>query len=343
MHVKNMLSQSIKKILVIGPAWVGDMVMAHTLFQLLRQQHPAAIIDVLAPSWSEPLLNRMPEINRAIISPFSHGQLLLKQRYQFAKKLRFEKYDQAIVLPNSFKSALIPWFSRIPIRTGWAGECRFGILNDIRFLDKKKFPKMVQRFAALAFSKKEKLPNHLPNPIFQISSSQSESTLKKYDLTKPLQLLALCPGAEFGSSKRWPPEYFAEIANEKISRDWSVWLFGSKNDSAIAEIIQAKTKNRCVNLIGKANLSEAVDLLSLATMVITNDSGLMHIAAALNRPIIAIYGSTSTAFTPPLSSQAKIIKLNLPCQPCFQKTCPLKHHHCMKQLLPNQVLSALDN
>lgn len=338
-----MLSQSIKKILVIGPAWIGDMVMAHTLFQLLRQRYPMAIIDVLAPSWSEPLLNRMPEINHAVISPFAHGQLLLKQRYQFSKKLRLEKYDQAIVLPNSFKSALIPWFARIPIRTGWVGECRFGVLNDIRFLDKKIFSKMVQRFAVLAFSKKEKLPDNLPNPTFQISSSQIESALKKYYLAKPLQLLALCPGAEFGPSKRWPPEYFAEIANAKISQGWSVWLFGSKNDAAIAEIIQAKTKNRCVNLIGKTSLSEAVDLLSLATIVVTNDSGLMHIAAALNRPIIAIYGSTSTEFTPPLSSQAKIIQLNLPCQPCFQKKCPLKHHHCMRQLLPHQVLSALDN
>lgn len=330
-----------RKILIVGPAWVGDMVMAQVLFKFLKQENPSVIIDVLAPAWSEPLLNRMPEINRAIISPFGHGALLLKQRYDFAKKLRAEQYSQAIILPNSFKSALIPFWAHIPIRTGWLGEFRFGLLNDARSLNKKNYPKMIDRFAALAFPANNKLPSDFLIPKFNIQPEQVEHALKKYNLKQSEKILALCPGAEFGSSKRWLPEYFAAVANQKISEGWSVWLFGSQNDLAIAAEIQAITHNQCENLIGKTNLSEALDLLSLANTVVTNDSGLMHIAAALDRKVIAIYGSTSTAFTPPLSNKATILQLNLPCQPCFARTCPLKHHNCMKLLLPSRVLLAM--
>ncbi len=332
-----------RKILIVGPAWVGDMVMAQVLFKLLKQKDPAVMIDVLAPAWSEPLLNRMPEINRAIISPFGHGALLLKKRYDFAKKLRAERYSQAIILPNSFKSALIPFWAHIPIRTGWLGECRFGLLNNARILNKKNYPKMIDRFAALAFPANHQLPSDFLIPKFNIQPEQVEHALKKYNLKQSEKILALCPGAEFGSSKRWLPEYFAAVANQKISEGWSVWLFGSQNDLAIADEIQAITHNQCENLIGKTNLSEAVDLLSLANTVVTNDSGLMHIAAALDRKVIAIYGSTSTAFTPPLSNKAAILQLDLSCQPCFARTCPLQHHNCMKLLLPSRVLLAMSS
>ena len=331
--------QATSKILVIGPAWVGDMMMAQVLFRLLRQQNPTVEIHVLAPEWSQALLSRMPEVARSIVLPFDHGALQLFKRYQFAKTLRAEKYTQAIVLPNSWKSAFIPFCAAIPKRTGWRGEFRFGLLNDIRYLNKKKLPMMVQRFAALAYPKNIVLPADLPTPQLQVALDNKSFVLKKYHVKTDRRILALCPGAEYGSSKRWPANYYAQVANQKLAEGWQVWLFGSKNDLSIAEEIQQFTAHRCDNFIGKTILSDAVDLLSLADCVITNDSGLMHIATALDRFVIALYGSTSTQFTPPLSDKAKIVQLNLDCQPCFQRECPLKHHHCMTQLLPEKVLA----
>lgn len=319
------------KILIVGPAWVGDMVMAQCLFKLLKQRQPDVIIDVLAPAWSLPLLARMPEISSAMIMPIGHGQLALRERYKIGKNLRAKKYTQAIVLPNSFKSALIPFFARIPIRTGWRGEMRYGILNDVRYLDKSRYPLMIEQFMALALSPKENLPSEYPLP--ELRAFPKEST------SQPV--LALCPGAEFGPAKRWPEEYYADIANAKLNEGWAVWIFGSQKDNTVAERIMALTQERCVNYAGKTKLEEAIDLLAIATVVVSNDSGLMHIAAALHKPLVALYGPTSPGFTPPLNTGAKILSLQLECQPCFQRECPLKHHNCMRELHPEMVLNAI--
>lgn len=328
-----------KKILIVGPAWVGDMMMAQVLFRLLRQGNVNCEIHVLAPAWSEALLSHMPEIKKSIVLPWHHGQLQLRQRYQFAKSLRAEKYDQAIVLPNSFKSALIPYWANIPLRTGWLGEYRFGLLNDIRYLDKKYFSTMVSRFAALAFLRDTALPANLPTPSLQVTTENTDVTLQKYNLSvrQDQPLLILCPGAEFGPAKCWPAKHFATVANQKLSEGWMVWIMGSSRDAAIAADIHAQTQHRTVNLAGKTTLSDAVDLLSLASVVIANDSGLMHIAAAVGCRVIALYGSTSPQFAPPLTNQATILTLQLPCQPCRQRVCPFKHHHCMELLLPEKV------
>ena len=330
-----------QKILVIGPSWVGDMVMAQSLLRLLKQQKPDAQIDVLAPAWTFTLMSRMPEVHEAIAMPIKHGELKLKERFQLAKQLRAKKYDQAIVLPNSFKSALIPFFARIPKRTGWLGECRYFLLNDYRRLDKKRYPLMVEQYLALGVEPNAALPKEYPYPHFYVTKEAQDKTLAK---CKPLwrgkPILVLCPGGEYGPSKRWPEEYFAAVANQKINDGWDVWIFGSQKDRPISEKINALTNNRCDDLCGRADLAEAIDLFSLVSGVVTNDSGLMHIAAALQKPVIAIYGSTSPAFTPPLSPNAQILKLNLDCQPCFERECPLKHHRCMRDLTPAMVLAA---
>ena len=347
-----------KRILIVGPAWVGDMVMAQCLFKLLKQQQPDVIIDVLAPAWSLPLLERMPEVSAAIVMPFAHGQLQLRKRYQFAKTLRAKKYDQGIVLPNSFKSALILWWANIPVRTGWRGEMRYFILNDIRILDKKRYPLMIERFMALGLSSKETLSSMLRNnlqdillknypvPELNISAENQVIALAKHNLPhtiflKENSILALCPGAEFGPAKQWPDEYYATIANAKLKEGWEVWIFGSQKDQVVAKQIMELTQQRCVNLAGRTSLEEAIDLLSLTTAVVSNDSGLMHIAAALKKPLVAVYGPTSPAFTPPLYKQAKIVSTKIDCQPCFQRTCPLKHHRCMLELKPELVLTTI--
>jgi len=199
-------------ILVVGPAWVGDMVMAQVLFKLLRLQHPHTAIDVLAPAWSLPLLARMPEVRRAIAMPLGHGSLELGVRYRLGRELRAERYAQAILLPNSLKSAFVPFFARIPLRTGWRGEFRYGLLNDLRILDKQRYPLMIERFAALALPKQAALPSALPYPALRIDSERQQQLLHSYGLDGPEPLLALCPGAEFGPAKRWPEQHYASVA-----------------------------------------------------------------------------------------------------------------------------------
>lgn len=329
------------RILIIGPSWVGDMVMAQSLFKLLKQQNPTCIIDVLAPAWTFSLVRCMPEVSDVIEMPISHGELKLLKRYQLAKTLQKRHYDQAIVLPNSFKAALIPMLAGIPKRTGWVGEFRYGLLNDARRLDKKRYPLMIEQYLALGLAPNAALPAVYPYPEFSISSQKQRAVLAKYlPNWQHQKTLVLCPGAEFGPSKRWPSDYYAQVANQKLAQNWDVWLLGSKKDKLVIDQIQLLTEHRCKDLT-ETSLAEAIDVLSLATGVITNDSGLMHVAAALNKPLVAIYGSTSPAFTPPLSVNATILKLNLPCQPCFERDCPLKHHHCMQQMTPDRVLLAI--
>lgn len=339
-----------EKLLIVGPSWVGDMVMAQSLFITLKQQNPERLIDVLAPAWSFPLLERMPEINQGVSMPVGHGALQLRTRYRLAQKLRQAGYQQAIVLPNSLKSALVPWFAGIPKRTGWKGEMRYGLLNDLRPLDKAAFPLMVDRFNALALDA-AKIPTaaHFtaphPAPRLVADPNEVEEALHLFRLNHRKPVLALCPGAEFGEAKRWPSEHYAAVALEKLTEGWQVWLFGSQKDREVCdEIISLVPKKHHADLhslAGETKLGQAVDLLSVADAVVSNDSGLMHISAALGRPLVVVYGSSSPDFTPPLSNNHRVVRLGLECSPCFKRTCPLQHLNCLRELAPQRVLTAL--
>lgn len=339
-----------KKILIIGPSWVGDMVMAQSLFILLKQQNPHAVIDVLAPAWSRPLIARMPEVRRAIDMPVGHGSLMWSARRQIGRDLRVEQYDQAIVLPNSLKSALIPWFANIPQRTGWKGEMRYGLLNDIRRLDKQRYPLMVQRFDALAYPEGEPLSDNLPPPDLHADLARVPKLRQQFGLEGERKVLALCPGAEFGPAKRWPEQHYAAVAAQKIADGWQVWLLGSAKDKPVAEsiinLLPEQNRSFCFNLAGITQLEDAIDLLAVADGVVSNDSGLMHISAALNRPLVVVYGSTSPSFTPPLNDQVAILSIPLDCGPCFKRECPIDpatsgHMKCLNDLSPDRVISAL--
>lgn len=330
------------KILIIGPSWVGDTVMAQSLLKLLKQQEAAVVLDVLAPAWTFSLLSCMPEVSLAIEMPLTHGELKLGERYRMARQLRDHQYDQAIVLPGSWKSALIPWMARIPKRTGWLGEYRYGLLNDVRKPDKKRYALMIEQYVALGLPVNAPVPFPLPHPEFQVTKAAQEAVLARHrPIWRGRPILALCAGAEFGPAKRWPEAYYAAVANQKLAEGWDVWLFGSQNDKPVTDHIMALTEQGCENMAGRLQLAETIALLSLTTGMVTNDSGLMHVAAALNKPLIAVYGPTSPAFTPPLSKTATVLQQSLPCQPCFQRVCPLEHHHCMLDLTPDRVLGVM--
>ena len=334
------------KVLIVGPSWVGDMVMAQTLFICLKQRHGAdCLIDVLAPEWSRPILERMPEVNQALSFPLGHGALEIATRRRIGKQLAGQ-YDQAILLPNSLKSALVPFFAGIPERTGWRGEMRYGLLNDLRVLDKDKYPLMIERFMALAYEPEQELSKPYPRPSLQIDEQSRAAALAHFELELDRPVLAMCPGAEFGEAKRWPAEHYAAVADQKIRQGWQVWLFGSEKDHPGGEQIRDRLRpglrEESVNLAGQTSLAQAIDLMSCASAVVSNDSGLMHVAAALGRPLVAVYGSTSPDFTPPLAEQIEIVRLGLDCSPCFERTCRFGHYNCLRDLEPQRVIDALD-
>jgi heptosyltransferase II len=296
---------------------------------------------VLAPPWTAPLTARMPEVRRAIANPFAHGELALAARRALGRSLAAEGYDRAIVLPNSLKSALVPFFAGIPVRTGYRGEMRYGLLNDVRRLDERAAPLMVQRFAALAAAPGAALPDRLPSPRLETDPAARERVLARLGVDARGPVVAFCPGAEYGPAKRWPAEYFADLAQRIAARGRAVWLIGSPKDAAIGDAIAARAAGAAVNLCGKTALDEAVDLLAGTELVVSNDSGLMHVAAAVGRPLVALYGSSSPGFTPPMADDAVVLKLDLPCSPCFERECPLGHFKCMRELTPEAVYARL--
>ena len=285
----------------------------------------------------------MPEVNRLIKSPFVHGSLSLLQRRQLAQQLQGQ-YDIAYVLPNSLKSALVPWLTKIPQRIDFIGEQRYGLLNLRHSLDKQKMPLMVQRFVALAHEVNAEpiAREEILVPELVVDQITIEQSLKKYELNQGgrNQVLVLCPGAEFGAAKQWPEQHYAAVARFYLAAGWQVWLLGSEKDASVCCEINQLSDQQCHNLAGKTSLSEAVSLLAAANLVVSNDSGLMHVAAALKKPLVAIYGSTDPSFTPPLNHNAKIERLALDCSPCFKRDCPLDHLDCLVKLSPKQVLAA---
>lgn len=320
------------------------MVLAQSLFKVLKQRYPQSELDVVAPTWTLPLLERMADVDHGIALDVGHGELGLGKRIALGRTLREREYDRAIVLPNSLKSAIVPWVARARRRSGFVGEFRYGLLNDARKLDEKKLPKTVERFVALGLKPNEPLPASLPQPELIANRDNTLHALNAVGHAMPqVPVLALCPGAEYGPSKRWPIEYFAEIARSKLAQGWEVWLFGSNKDVPVTQAIDKLAGRRCVDLGGRTSLAEAIDLLSLAQVVVSNDSGLMHVAAALGRKLIALYGSSDPRHTPPMSDKATVIYLGLSCSPCFKRECPLVHLNCLKGISPQQVLAATQN
>jgi heptosyltransferase-2 len=334
---------SATRTLVVGPAWVGDMVMAQALYKLLKEREPDGVIDVLAPAWSLPLLARMPEVRNGIEVPLGHGEFGLAARYGVGKKLRGEAYERAIVLPRSFKAALIPFFARARRRSGYRGEMRYGMINDMRPLDKSVLTKTVERYLALGMESGEALPPPLiPTPRLNTDKENISRLLGTLSLQSG-GAVALLPGAEYGPAKQWPIEYWAQLARRLAEGGRPVWVLGSQKDHATAQQIleQAGRPEGIVNLCGKTELVDAVDLLSICDVAVSNDSGLMHVAAAVDIPVLGIYGSSTPDYTPPLSERAAVVYKGLDCSPCFKRQCPHGHYRCLREILPEEVFTIL--
>ncbi len=332
---------SATRALIVGPAWVGDMVMAHSLFQLLKARDPDRALDLIAPPATLPLAARMPEIADTIALAIPHGRLALRERLQLGRGLRERHYAQAYILPRSYKSALPAWASGATRRTGYLGEARYGLVNDIRREPAGGKLKTVERFLLLGLEPGEPLPE-VPAPRLRADPEAGRRCAERFgiDLTAPL--LALCPGAEYGPAKRWPARHFARLARTYHDRGWRVLALGGPRDQEVAGAIGTLSEGACANLTGQTTLLEAVDLLALATAVVSNDSGLMHVAASLHKPMAAVFGSSDPRHTPPLDDRAVTVTLGLECSPCFARTCPLGHLRCLEGLTPGRVEEALE-
>ncbi|MCF8094813.1 MAG: lipopolysaccharide heptosyltransferase II [Desulfobacteraceae bacterium] len=330
------------KILVVGPSWVGDMVMAQGLYKKIKADHPGSVIDVVAPEWSYPLISRMPEIRRPIALPVGHNRMKLSVRYRIGKELVQQKYDWAIITPRSWKSALIPFFANIPRRTGYRGEFRFGLINDSRRLDKNKLNQTILRLLALAQDKKLPLPPKIEYyPELAVDRNNQSRLIKEFGLTWEPPVVCFCPGAEYGPAKQWPAAYFRELAQMLIAEGYQVWTMGSAKEADLGCAIDPGYKSGYKNLCGMTRLEDTIDLMALASHAVSNDSGLMHVAAAAGIKLEAIYGSSSPAYTPPLSSRTNIHRIELECSPCFKSTCSYGHFKCLYEIYPEKIFKSM--
>ena len=326
-----------RQVLVVGPSWVGDMVMADALFRLLVQR--GAAVDVVAPGWSLPILARMPTVRQGFELGTGHGEFALGKRRALGHALADRNYDQAIVLPRSFKSALVPYFAAIPTRTGFTGEMRFGLINDRRPFDRALLDQTVKRFVYLGLAPGESLPAELPRPALVPLPEAVHTTCERLELRPTPPTVALLPGAEYGPAKCWPISYYRTLAEKLHERGATVWVLGSEKDRPAGEVISAG--GVATNLAGRTTLAEAADLLGCCTVAVSNDSGLMHVAAAVGCWVVAIYGSSSPDFTPPLTDRASVLYRALPCSPCFERECPLQHLDCLTGIRPDDVLERI--
>ena len=325
--------------LVVAPSWVGDAILSEPLIARVRAAGVEAPIDVVAPPWCGPVYARMRGIGRIIDSPAAHGQFALRERRTLGIALRAARYTHAYVLPNTWKSALVPWFARIPRRIGYSGEARYGLLTQARRLDRRALPQLASRYAALAAPPHDAPSREPEAPVLVPDPATRSAAMEALALTRARPVAILCPGAEFGPAKRWPAAHFATLATRLVQDGYAVWIVGSPKDMPVAAQVLATcaSPRGVIDLCGHTDLGTAIDLMSVASLVVSNDSGLMHAAAAVRAPLVALFGSSSPLYTPPLSDTARIARIEISCSPCFKRECPLGHFRCMRELQPELV------
>ena len=330
-----------ERILVVGPRWVGDSVIAQSLYKRIKQLDATATIDVIAPKYLHSLIKRMPEIRDTIDIPLAHKQLGLRERRRIGLKLR-NRYNQAIILPRSLKATLIPWFAEIPIRTGFRGEMRYGLINDMRQLNNDAMPRLVDRLVYLGQPQQTPLPKSITPPCLIVKPANAQICMERLGVDNELPIIILAPGAAYGPSKQWPARYFAKLAEHYGNKGYQIWILGSKKDQDICCRITKMANIPIHNLCGRTTLDDSIDLIAQAEQVASNDSGLMHISAAVGCSVVGIFGATPPEYALPISGRVRYSWANLSCSPCWQRTCCYGHYHCLTQIIPKEVISIMD-
>ena len=332
--------------LLIAPQWIGDAVMTQPLLAALRAQGQRLTVGALP--WVAPVYRAMAEVHRVIEFPFAHGRLQLSERRQLAKSLRGQ-FQRAVICPNSLKSALLPWLAGIEQRIGYRGEARWGLLTHaLPNPPRHDRGSMVAHYLALGGAPIAPASEQL-RPVLHVQADVRIAVLGSWGLHAN-GYYVFAPGAEYGPAKRWPAPHFAELAGRL---DAPVVLLGSAHEAPLCdEIVRLAQRARagsCTSLAGRSGLDESLALVAGARAVVSNDSGLMHIAAALGTPQVALFGSSNPRHTPPLSSTARVLWLKddaayippLDCAPCYARSCPLGHTRCLNDLTPQRAVEAL--
>jgi len=321
------------------------MVMTHSLVRHLRQLYPDAFIDIVAPEWCLPVALKMQEVRACLLLPYKHGRFSFRETREFATYIKSRDYDWCLLVPNSLKSAILPFLARVPKRTGWLGEMRYGLLNDCRALPQSQLPLQALRFASLANIREILSVDQLLRPVLTTDPVEVASVRETFGLVGGRPVIILCPGAEYGESKRWPSIHFATLAELLIEAGFQVWLMASAKEQSLGQDVTQRLSSAhvafCVNLAGKTSLAEAIALMKSASCVVANDSGMMHVASALSVPVVAIYGSTASSFAPPLTEKKAIFYLGLHCSPCLSRTCLRGDLKCLYDIRPQSVFSAI--
>lgn len=329
---------SYSPILLVGPSWVGDMVMAASLIESLRIRDPGRPIDVIAPPASLPIARLIRGVRRTIPLGLGHGEFGLMERWKAGRALRKEGYGKAIILPRAFKAAIVPFAAGIPERIGYAAEGRSLLLTDSRPDRDRKTARTIDRFVALGAPRGDQLA--APRPTLFLPDGAREAAAGRFPLAGEGPVMALCPGAEYGPAKQWPATKFARLAARAVEAGYRVRILGGPKDVSIAAQIVKLSGVPVDNIAGKTTLMDAAALLGLADVVVSNDSGLMHVAGALDRPLVVIYGSSSEKMTPPTGPRARVVARELPCRPCHKRECPLGTLACLEVIAPEEVLAA---
>jgi heptosyltransferase-2 len=325
-------------ILVVPYMWIGDFVRCHTVVRLLRARFPKSPIDVLTTTMVAPLLDYMPGVRKGIVCDLPRKRLALSRHRALAARVRQESYGRALIMPRTWKSALAPFLAGIPERTGFAGETRFGLLNDIRW-GERALPRMVDRCATLALPKGAALPAEYPLPQLEVPAAEIATWRQRLGLAAAGPVAAFAPGA-VGPSKRWPASYYAQAAHRLVERGFSVWVLGGPGETALAEEIRAGSDH--VHDLTGPDLRNAILALAAADVAVSNDSGLLHVAAALGTPSVGIFGPTSPWHWAPLNPLAAVIETQttVTCRPCHKPTCRYGHHRCMREIPAERVVDA---
>jgi len=325
-------------ILIVPYMWIGDFVRCHTVVRLLRARFPDSPIDVLTTAMVAPLLDYMPGVRKGIVWDLPRKRLAVAEHQALAARLCAEGYGRALVMPRTWKSALAPFLAAIPERTGFAGEARFGLLNDLRW-GERALPRMIDRCVALALPKGASLPADYPLPQLVVPKPEVAAWRERLGLSETAPIAAFAPGA-VGPSKRWPVAYYAEAASQLAARGFSIWVLGGPGEAALAAEI-AVGSHKVRDLTG-ADLRNAILALAAADVAVSNDSGLLHVAAALGTPSIGIFGPTSPWHWAPLNKLAAVIETatEVTCRPCHKPTCRYGHHRCMREIPADRVVAA---
>jgi heptosyltransferase-2 len=326
-------------ILLVPYMWIGDFVRCHSVVRLLKARFPDRPLDVLTTPLCAPLVDYMPALRKSIVADLPRKRLALKQHWTLARRLAAEQYASVFVMPRTWKSALAPFLAGIPERTGFAGEVRFGLLNDLRF-GERKLPRMIDRCGALALPKGSALPSEWPKPELNVPAPEAAEWRARQGLPQDGRpVVAFAPGA-VGPSKRWT--YFAELAQKLAAEGLAVWVLGSPAEAALAAEITAAAGPAARDLTSN-DLRNAILALNCASACVSNDSGLVHVAAAMGTPTVGIFGPTSPWHWAPLNPLAAVIETltEVPCRPCHKPVCYLVHHRCMRDIPAAQVMPAV--